>query len=118
LLAEVEVCVERGKTYIEQNIIGPAYRLPSTVYDGVFSQLLSTAAMPAQDVKAVLDFYSQVQQANWLLDEIHRHLQAGEGTGPESKAMKERQRLIAKLREMNTPGKRFYDPVIRALTGG
>lgn len=111
LLAEVERCVAYANTYLQQNIMAPAYRLPVTIYAGSFPQLIADGKLSYADVQAVLDFYSQVQQVNWLLDEIHRH-RLDDNDGMQST---ERNRLVAKLREMNAAGSRFYDPVMRAL---
>ncbi len=116
LLAEVETCVSRANTYLNENVVAPAYRMPVSVHDSAFTQLISAGGIPSgNDVRAVIEFHQQVQQINFLLDEIHRSLP--EGLHPNSRAMNERGRLIAKLREMNEPGTRFYGPVMRALGG-
>ena len=121
LLAEAEACIARTNSYLAENYIAAAIRLPVRVYDAAFGQLVATGAMPAHDVKAILDFYSQVQQVNGLLDQIQRHVQAHGGITPDGNVMRERNRLItsllAKLREMNEPGTRFYDSIMKALGG-
>lgn len=111
LLAEFELCTGYATTYLSSGILAPAYRLPSTVYDGNFSQLVATGEIGSADAAALLHFYSQVRQVNWCLDEIHRHLHAGDLT----KATQERNRLVAKLLEMSAPASRFYDPALKAL---
>lgn len=111
LLAEVERCIAYANTYLKQNIAAPAYRLPYIVYEGSFPQLIADGQLSYADVQAVLDFYSQVQQVNWLLDEIHRHRLDKN----DEMLSEERGRLIAKLNEMNVARTRFYDPVMRAL---
>jgi hypothetical protein len=116
LLAEVETCISRAHTYLSENIVAPAYRMPVSVHESAFTQFISAGGMPSgRDVRAVIEFHQQVQQINFLLDEIHRHLP--DGLHPGGRAMQERTRLIAKLQEMNEPGTRFYDPVMRALGG-
>jgi hypothetical protein len=121
LLAEAEACIVRTNSYLAENYVAAAIRLPARVYEAAFGQLVATGAMPPQDVKAVLDFYSQVQQVNGLLDQIQRHVQAHGGITPDGNVMRERNRLItsllAKLREMNEPGTRFYDSIMNALGG-
>jgi hypothetical protein len=112
LLAEVESSALLATTYIQAGVLAPAYRFSTAVYEAGFPQMIASGAMKPSDVKAVLDFYSQVRQINWLLDEIHRHTQ---GQFVDSRAEKERARLIAKLEEMRKPGARFYDPVMGAL---
>jgi hypothetical protein len=91
------------------------------VYEAAFPQLVATGAMAPHDVKSVLDFYSQVQQVNGLLDQIQRHVQMHGGITPDGLVMRERNRLItsllAKLREMNEPGPRFYDSIMKTLGG-
>jgi hypothetical protein len=69
-------------------------RFPSSYPDGQLSHC---------DVQAVSDFYSQVQQVNWLLDEIHRHRLDKDG----AMLAKEVSRLTSKLKEMNQAGRGF-----------
>ena len=121
LLAEAETCITRTNSYLAENYIAASIRLPVRVYEAAFGQLVATGAMAPHDVKAVLDFYSQAQQVNGLLDQIQRHVQAHGGITPDGNVMRERNRLItsllAKLREMNEPGTRFYDSIMKALGG-
>jgi hypothetical protein len=121
LLAEAEACITRTNSYLAENYIAAAIRLPVRVYEAAFGQLVATGAMAPHDVKAILDFYSQVQQVNGLLDQIQRHVHAHGGITPDGNVMRERNRLItsllAKLREMNEPGTRFYDSIMKALGG-
>ena len=95
--------------------------MPVRVYEAAFAQFVATGELAPRDVKAILDFYSQVQQVNGLLDQIQRHVQAHGGITPDGNIMRERNRLItsllAKLREMNEPGTRFYDSIMKALGG-
>jgi hypothetical protein len=116
LLAEVETCVARANTYLNENYVAPAYRLPIDVHATTFPQLIALGRLTKDDARGVIEWHQQVQQINWLLDEIHEHVKET-GIGEDSKAQKEQRRLIAKLREMNQPGTRFYDPVMRALGG-
>jgi hypothetical protein len=121
LLAEAETCITRTNSYLAENYIAAAIRLPVRVYEAAFAQLVATGLMAPHDVKAILDFYSQVQQVNGLLDQIQRHVQSHGGITPDGNVMRERNRLItsllAKLREMNEPGTRFYDSIMKALGG-
>jgi len=112
LLAEVERCIALANIYLSEDFRSPAYRFPSGIYEGSFPQLISDGQLSHGDVQAVLDFYSQVQQVNWLLDEIHRHRLDKN----DAMLAKEVSRLTAKLKEMNQAGTRFFDPVMRALS--
>jgi hypothetical protein len=116
LLAEVETCVARANTYLNEHYVAPAYRLPVEVHVSTFPQLIAIGRLTKDEARAVIEWHQQVQQINWLLDEIHEHVKAT-GIGDGSKAQREAGRLIAKLKEMNEPGTRFYGPVMRALGG-
>jgi len=111
LEAEVERCADDAETYLTSNILAPAYRLSTTVYNATFSQLIASGELTADDVRGLLDFYSQVGQVNWCLDQIHEHV-----TTDANLVKREHSRLIAKLQEMRRPDSRFYPPAIRALT--
>jgi len=110
LLAEVERCAEQANTYLQQNILAPAYRFPSSVYEAAFPQLISSGTLASEGVTALLDFYSQVRQVNWCLDEIHQYRD-----NDRQRAQDEARRLKAKLLEMNSPQSRFYSPAVNAL---
>lgn len=112
LQAEVDYCAQQAATYIEQNIMAPAYRLPRKVYDVAFPILVGSV-FDANDVTALIGFYSQVDQVNWGLGEVDRMVKDVGAGG--IWASKEYERVREKAKEMMAPASRFYTPASEAI---
>ena len=77
LLVEVEHNASLAGIYLTQNIIAPAYRMRREVFDSAFP-ILVAGQLDADDVGALIGFYSQVEQVNWGLDEVDRALKTND----------------------------------------
>jgi hypothetical protein len=110
LLVEVEHNANLAAIYFTQNIIAPAYRMRHEVFDSAFP-ILVAGQLDADDVGALLRFYSQIEIVNWGLDEVDRANKKSD----EETVRRERKRLLAKAEEMKSPESRFYSPAVAAL---
>ena len=111
LLTEVEYNGELANTYVTTNISAPAYRFQRVVYDSAFPQLIGSGILKPDQVRALVEFYSQVNQVNWCMDEVHRYRVGDNPIG----MSEEIGRLHAKLIEMKSPSSRFFNSAIAAL---
>ncbi len=68
LLAEITICSEKAKTYLEDSVMAPLYRLPAKAYEASLPVLLSEAALKVGDVRALLLYYGQIEDFNRGLD--------------------------------------------------
>lgn len=114
LRVEVEFNGRQARVYLEQNIMSPAYRLQTKIYDSVFTDLVDTILVQ-DDVNALLSFYSQTSQINWALDEVDK-LRAETSLEGQQALDKEVRRLKAKCDELRSPNSRFFTPAWDALT--
>jgi hypothetical protein len=71
LLAEIEVCADFAKTFMEESphILAPLYRLPTSAFDAGLRELLGAGAMSERDAQALIRFYSQVETFNRGLEQ-------------------------------------------------
>ncbi|MCW5605102.1 MAG: hypothetical protein KIT18_11215 [Burkholderiales bacterium] len=62
--AEIEVCNERAKWYLERTVSAPLYRLPTSAFSVSFPILVSEAAMDASEFSSLVKYYSWAEDIN------------------------------------------------------
>ncbi len=68
LRAEMEYCHNLAKTYIDDMVAAPLYRLPTIAYANSFPALLAVAALK-NDAKILIAFFNEVETLNRGLDQ-------------------------------------------------
>jgi hypothetical protein len=71
LCSEIETCREMAKTYIDDGVMAPAYRLPSTGWSLAVPQILGVAHI--KNIKDIQYYYLEVDALNCGLDLTDRH---------------------------------------------
>jgi hypothetical protein len=79
LTAELEFCRSRAERFIVDGHKSPLYRMPTVVFDAVFSELLKDAALPGADAGDLLRLYGEVGDMNRGLDACAAALAANSG---------------------------------------
>jgi len=103
LRAEVEICREHGDAYLADSVNSPAYRLPMKAYENALPGLLQDGAISHDEAKAVLAYYTQVDQMNRVLEQAH----AAWVSGREDDLKRESDRLALKARHVSA-GDKYY----------
>jgi len=70
LRAEINEAIEHARTYEISAYKVPAYRCPTTAYDGTFTELL-VEELDENEVVAIRGFYNAISQFNRCLDQAH-----------------------------------------------
>jgi hypothetical protein len=78
LRAQIELCREMAETYLRDNIIAPLYRLPLSAYENSMPALLADGALNETEVRALTEFFAQVQTLNRGLDLAQTMRERGE----------------------------------------
>ncbi|MGI0014419.1 MAG: hypothetical protein ACREBU_13395 [Nitrososphaera sp.] len=68
LNAEIDFCKERASTYLQDNVMAPLYRLPVLSYINCMPVLLSDGALTENEVRPLVEFYTEVETLNRGLD--------------------------------------------------
>ena len=69
LRAEINFCSDLAKIYVKDRKMAPLYRLPTAAYEAALPQLLSASAINEVELKAIQQFYMQVESLNRGLDQ-------------------------------------------------
>ena len=69
LKAEIDFCSYLANVYVNDNIMAPLYRLPTNAYEASLPQLLGASAIDETELKAVQQFYMEVESLNRGLDQ-------------------------------------------------
>lgn len=109
--AEIKECVRLATVYLGQNILAPAYRLPRWVFESMRAGLVR-AGMGGEGLTALLRFYSQVDQANFGLDQINAVWVA---TGDARNAQADVDRLRGKMNELSAEGEGLGAKALAAI---
>ena len=99
--AEVDLCREDAEVYVRDMVIAPLYRLSTIAYANGFPGLLGDGAVSGDEAKAVLSFYSLVDQINRGLEQANDALVDGKKT---DKAIAESLRLDEKCKRLVAEG--------------
>jgi len=78
LRAEATLCVEKAHTFLNDNVMAPLYRLPTTAYEKAFPILLIEGEMTESQLLSLTRFFSQAQDINRGLDYAAAMVHAGE----------------------------------------
>ncbi len=78
LRAEIELCREMAETYLRDNIVAPLYRLPINAYENSMPALLADGVLNETEVRALTEFFAQVQTLNRGLDQAQSMREEGE----------------------------------------
>ncbi len=70
LQAEIEYCGGSATTYLTDDPVAPAYRLPSKAYDFALPGLLADGVVKKDEMLKLLKFYNEVEAANRSLDMV------------------------------------------------
>jgi hypothetical protein len=62
--AEIEFCSQMAQVFIRDRVAAPLYRLPTKAYEVSLPQLLSDAATNEHELRAIQQFYMQVESLN------------------------------------------------------
>ena len=68
LRAELELCEEKAKIFLEDEIASPLYRMPLRVYEVAVPILLTENALTEAETMSIARFYSQAEDINRGLD--------------------------------------------------
>jgi hypothetical protein len=78
--AEIEVCRDYASGYVDDQVIAPLYRLPSSAYENGFPNLLGDGVPDRDETKAVIEFYGFVDQINRGLKQADEATKGGHKT--------------------------------------
>ncbi len=67
--AEIEFCSHMARIFIRDKVAAPLYRLPTKAYQASLPQLLSDAIVNEHELRAIQQFYMQVESLNRGLDQ-------------------------------------------------
>jgi hypothetical protein len=83
LLAEVSICARLARTYLDDAVRAPLYRLPAAAFAVAFPSLLADDVLSGAQVDDLECFAIEVDSINRGLDNVHRALENGNGAGEE-----------------------------------
>jgi hypothetical protein len=69
--AEIELCREIAESYLRDNVQAPLYRLPTLSYLNSFPVLLADGVPQEAEMRAITQFFSQVETLNRGLDQAN-----------------------------------------------
>lgn len=70
LRAEIDYCNYLAKTYLDDNIKAPLYRLPTVAYANALPAIIAAAALTESDTRSLLTFFNEVETLNRGLNQI------------------------------------------------
>ena len=108
LRAEIEFCKERAEEYRKASVAAPLYRLPSMTYSHSLPVLLGDGAVRVSEMKAFIQFFSEVETLNRGLDLI----QAARERGDAQTMGAERERNLLKIQillDLHRPAREAAD---------
>lgn len=94
LSAEIDICKEKGESYISQSIAAPLYRMPLDGYRHSYPVLLAEGALTEREVKTLSTFFAQAEDINRGLDRV------AATEGDKKRMRNEFSRNCAKAREL------------------
>lgn len=109
--AELELCRRNAETYVHDRVLAPLYRLPTIAYKHSLPALLGEGAIAADEVSAVMQYFSEAETLNRGMD-----LAQGARASNDQKMLGEEvQRNVAKAKRLCQPtpghtGANYYDP--------
>jgi hypothetical protein len=68
LRAEIEYCCHLAKTYLQDDIAAPLYRLPTAAYAHAFSALLADGVPTEPETRTIIQFFTEAHTLNRGLD--------------------------------------------------
>ena len=98
--AEMEICEEHGKAYLQDSVEAPSYRLPKIAFEKGFPVLLEDGGVSPEAAKAVLRYYAQVDQMNRVLEQAHKAYEADN----DDMRQREKKRLLLKAKHVSSSG--------------
>jgi len=70
VVSEIRNRPERFRTYLEDNIDAPAYRLPTATWQASFALLAGSSRLSAAEITILAAFFELASEMNYCLDEI------------------------------------------------
>jgi hypothetical protein len=77
MIEELKFCSDQACAFVDDKVLAPLYRLPTVTYQSAFPVLLADGAMSSGDIKAIIQYFNEVETLNRGLDQAES--QRGKG---------------------------------------
>lgn len=82
LAAEIQICAEMAKGYVDGTVKAPSYRMPQVAYQRSFAALLSDGVLNFSETAAIARFYVAALSFNFSVDQAQMILMKKEEDRP------------------------------------
>lgn len=107
LKAEVDICEHLARTYLQDGVMAPLYRLPTDAFSTSFPVLLAEGAIKGDEVKDLESFFGWIQDINRGLDNANVAMHSGNN----NQLRREYDRLHLKAKEL-LDGRQGVEPYL------